>query len=372
MTVHEDPNYFVLFKPKNSPYYYYYVYRYGKKVWRSTGEKTKIKARQAVLKRILNDNILNEKIVYKKFKDFANDFWNYDTCPYIQDKIKRGGHWAKKQSVTKTTQLNKYIMPYFGSLVLEEITAAKVRSWLLNLAEKSGMVNKTCNEVLTNLRLILDEAVVQGFISENEARKVKPLIKGESQRKGTFSVEEIKKLFKPGIWESELARVGCLISAYTGMRLGEIRALTVEQVHEDYIEINASWAEHEGRKCTKSGHSRIAPISKELFNIIKNIAPFKKGLIFTYDGIVPVGDSFFKRWLLKATEKIGIDMKERKISFHSFRYFMNTRLVAANLESEKVRSIIGHESAAMTSHYLLLTTQDMKDVREIQKNAIGI
>lgn len=41
------------------------------------------------------------------------------------------------------------------------------------------------------------------------------------------------------------------------MRMGEIRALTPAQVHDDYIEVNAAWGEYDGRKSTRSAQQVV-------------------------------------------------------------------------------------------------------------------
>ena len=70
--------------------------------------------------------------------------------------------------------------------------------------------------------------------------------------------------------------------------------------------------------------------------------------------------------------KAGIDYEARELSFHSFRHFFNTQVVASGLSGEIVRNIIGHESEEMTDHYLHLNADDLAAVKDIQLKLTGM
>lgn len=73
--------------------------------------------------------------------------------------------------------------------------------------------------------------------------------------------------------------------------------------------------------------------------------------------------------LMQQMEACKIDYKKLGLSFHSFRHFFNTQLVANNVEQNKILAVIGHTSVKMTQHYLHLEASDLKQVRKVQ-NAI--
>ena len=58
------------------------------------------------------------------------------------------------------------------------------------------------------------------------------------------------------------------------------------------------------------------------------------------------------------------------LTFHSFRHFFNSQLVASGVQGELVRAVIGHESEAMTERYLHLQASQMKPIMQVQE-AIG-
>lgn len=89
--------------------------------------------------------------------------------------------------------------------------------------------------------------------------------------------------------------------------------------------------------------------------------------------IIPVfGDKskdfqFISMRLHKVLEANGIDWRAESLSFHSFRHFFNTRLVANGLNGELVRATVGHESQDMTKHYLHLVPSDLNKVMDVAR-----
>ena len=224
---------------------------------------------------------------------------------------------------------------------------------------------------LTLMRQIFSVAVEESIVQTNPASAVKPLAKDKgAKRCVAFTQEQVRLLFSTP-WESNVAEAGCKLAAYTGMRAGEIRALWQEQLHHDHIEVDASFNNNDdGRKCTKSGYSRLVPIADEVRHLIEEIN--SGGLyVFSLNGERPLANSYFEKHLKKRMEECGIIPKEgTRLCFHSFRHFMNSRLLAAGISGEKIRAVIGHEDAEMTEHYAHLEVEDLRQVREVQKMAI--
>ena len=359
--------YFCLMRRSNGIYYYWTYDKFNRRIYRSTGQKTKAKAMEVAMNRHQEGALVDvPKPIYHKFEDYAAHFWDYDTCPVVQDRVRRGGHYSVEGAITNGKVTAKHITPFFQGVLIEAITPRMVENWILRLPQEHKLTNKTCNNLLTVFRQILDAAVSDGIIDRNPAKTVKPLIK-DGKRKGCFSVSQIQELFKTD-WQHTQVRAMCFLASRTGMRLGEVQALTPAQLKEGYIDVNASWADYEGRKTTKSGYGRVVPIDAATERLLRQICPpDEDDLFFTLDGKQPLSASTISKYLKNAMTKAGIDYKTEKLSFHSFRHFFNTRLKAAAIDGEMVRAVIGHESVEMTEHYLHLTAQDMECVRAVQR-----
>ncbi len=350
---------------KNGVYYWWTVID-GRKIQRSTGETSKAKA-EKYLRSLIGEELKR----YEQstlLSTFSKNLFDHETGPIAQRKLLRGHTYTKAHAMAQQTFIDKYVVPELGSMELSKIRPYDIEWWLLNLPKKYKIANKTANNVLSALRQLFQEALIQELITSNPAEHIKPLAKDET-RKGCFTVDQIKRLFAFP-WEHRHAYVACLLAASTGMRLGEVRALTREQVHDGYLVVDASWNDLEGRKCTKSGHARIVPISEGIQKELNAVLP-PEGLIFSYDGRVPMGDKAIALRLYRKMEELGIDRKAENLSFHSFRHYFNTRLVASGIQSVKARAVIGHESEAMTEHYAHLSELDLSEIKRVQREAIG-
>lgn len=358
-------DYFGLYKRENG-IWYYYVYRWGKKVRRSTCETKKADAIRVVLLRRDRGDLLNE-LAHTRFTTFAEycaPFWIWETCPIIRDKIERGGHFSKLLAKTNRQNTDKYLVPAFGHKVLPEISPAMIKVWLRGLPPRFTITPQTANKQLTMLRQILDVAVEERIIPDNPARLVKPLIPKASSR-GCFTPEQVKALFS-GPWGSPKVELMCRLSSLTGMRLGEVRGLCREQVKKDHIVLDRSWAKDEKFKAPKSGRPRIVPIPCFLAEALLSIDSLGE-LIFSKDGERPLDQTSVRYWLRMRMEECGIDWKKESLTFHSFRHFFNTRLLAAGIQGETIRAVIGHEDEKMTQLYGHLSEDDCGRIRVIQE-----
>lgn len=360
---------FTLYQRKNG-YWYYWTYDiFGRRHQRSTRQKNKTKAKIIASERMREGRLIevHKRVPYNLFDEFVRDFYIYEKCPYIQSRLARGYNYSKKQAKSNRYYLENYILPYFSGRVIESITIADINTWLIRLPGEADITNKTANNILTILRQILMVAVEESLITVNPASSVRPLAKSKgAKRVVAFTQEQIRQLFSEP-WKSNVAEVACKLAAYTGMRSGEIRALWQYQLHEGYIEVDSSYNNHDdGRKCTKSGFSRLVPITEEISHLIEKINS-GGSYVFSFDGENPVANSYFDRWLKKRMDECGIKAsKGTRLSFHSFRHFMNSRLIAAGMSGEKIRAVIGHEDAEMTEHYAHLEVEDLSLVRELQ------
>ncbi len=361
-------NHYVMLRRDNG-FWYYYVYRYGKRVYRSTGEKRKADAIDVIHDRLLSDDLLNEQKPAKPltFAEFAEPFWNYETCPIIRDKVERGGHYSKAFARTRRYQMEKYLIPEFGKKCLLEFNTQMLKVYLRSLPARAGLLPQTANKVFCILRQMLDVAVEEKLIPDNPARNVAPLVE-KAEARGCFTKTQINTLFNSE-WDDPYIELACKLSATTGMRMGEVRALSRDQIKDDYILVDRAWAESEGLKTTKSGSARTVPV---LENIRKELLslPQKGDLLFSYNGKVPITGKVILARFKAQMDKCGINYEKENLSFHSFRHFFNTRLIADGIGSEQVRAVIGHESEEMTEHYLHLSSSDLTAIRKVQKTIL--
>lgn len=364
------PGDWCLYKRSSGIWYFYIYMEDGTRKYRSTGKRTKSEAKN-VLTLYLREG--SHAMSYLIFRNYAKGFYDYDKSQYIRSRLARGYSYSRKNAKNNQRALETHIMPYFRDKNIQKITRDDVNRWLLNLPKKADISNKRANDVFNLLQQILDHAVDQGFLQKNVARSVDPLnrIDSKTRKRAAYTLAQVQALFSEP-WGNHHAEVGCRLAAMTGMRMGEIKALSVEQIHDDYISVDRSYSDEDGFKSTKTGWGRIVPIPKSMRADLQTIMP-KSGLVFTYDGKTPWTDRVFTRPLKERMSAKGVLAPEgMSLSFHSFRHFFNTRLLANGVDETKVRAIIGHDTEEMTEHYAHLEASDFSQVAVIQESIFGM
>lgn len=363
-------SHYTLTRASNGVWYYYAYDDSGRRIRRSTMRRSRREAENEIHRRIARGGLLMKpdvnRIARMTFQEFSRPFWVWSECPIIRDKLARGGHYSLDLCLSNRKSMEKHILPYFGPSLLSSITRKDVDRWILSLPQEHGITNSTANKMLSILKQMLNVAVLEGYIPESPAEKIRPLVENPRTR-SAFSRDEVVRLLSLK-WESQGAYVASFIAAFTGMRLGEIRALRVKDVANDHILVRHGWSDASGLKETKSGKVRVVPITERMHSLLISLCRDRKRdeFIFSRDGASPYGDRFFTEPLKQMIGKAEIESAGRVLSFHSFRHFFNTRTVAKGVSGEVLRAVIGHESEEMTDHYLHLSPEDLEPIRHVQ------
>lgn len=378
--MYKDRNHFSIFarkRPDGKKVYYYYCYdEFGKRVKRSTGATSKAKAMDIIAKRIEQDCLVmpdaaTARVQEAKYIDAGEYFLRFygEDCPICQDSALRGK--PIRESIRKAQRriIAKYIAPFFRGKNLRTLSANDIKAWQAEQA-KGPLAVSSVNTYYKTLTKLLNYAVDDGLLSASPAKKIKTLHE-EKKASPVFSTEDIRALFSHE-WDNSLACLACKVAASTGMRQGEIRALTFGCVSDGIIKVALSIASDSFLKSTKSGKTRYCPIYHELEQEILHLKEIRgasdEDYIFTLDNVKPVSACFVSDHLKKELARCGLDSSR---SMHSFRHYFNTMLVANNVSSDLVRNIVGHQSEAMTDRYMHTEIADMADIREVQKKILG-
>lgn len=345
--------------------YYYAVYDdlTGKRVYRSTGEKTKAMAEKYV-RELADEGKLGIKDRSKVLlKDYAKDFFIPGKCPIEKNAHARGRSMTKATLAIRRTSLNEHILPHLGNMPISCITAAHINKWLLELPAKDKISRATANRQMSALSSILDYAVKDGMLRTNPCKNIE-LLGNDTKTRKAFTLEEVKTIIgKEENWPNPMIRTICMVAALTGMRLGEIRALKPDCVSPEAITIKASYSNIDGHKTPKNGRERIAPITEELYKSIMKYNWGDGGYIFRlYKPDKPMSSAWIEKELNRRMERVGIKGK----TFHSFRYFFNTQCMSNNINETALRAVMGHANEEMTKRYLDVESAEFPYFRKVQ------
>ncbi len=154
---------------------------------------------------------------------------------------------------TKRYIIDLKIKPYFEKKILSEITVADVRAWqneLLTYKDKNGKgysptYLKTVNCQLT---AIFNYAMRYYNLQDNPCRKAGAIGKSKGEPKDFWMQEEFND-FLETVSDKPETRMAFLLLYWTGMRIGELLALTYNDINleEKTISINKSYQRLKGK-----------------------------------------------------------------------------------------------------------------------------
>ncbi|MBI9103739.1 MAG: tyrosine-type recombinase/integrase [Spirochaetales bacterium] len=360
--------------------FYYYTYDENNKRTNgfSTGKKTRSAAKAYCFELLRQGKLIPKRGGNLTFKVYATDWWDWDKCEYIAYRSKRRTI-SKSYALTARHTLNKHILPRFGKVPIKTITTYDIEKWQDSFSDM-GLANATARLSLTVLRVMLKEAVRRKLIHTNPAKAVTPL-KNESKVTGILKTSEVEKLFdeknKEKLWPTEILYLGNLLAACTGMRLGEVLGVRGESLKDNYILVDKQFNRTLGLTDTKSHGSREVIIPTNLYKRLQKLSKQNSnGYLFSRNGgTSPIQGDVLRNALQHAMREIGItdeERKERRITFHSWRHYLNTTLRSNNITDAKLRAMVGHANSQMTDHYTHFNPDDYKDIQKVQNKIIKI
>lgn len=163
---------------------------------------------------------------------------------YLEDKKE---HSKASSYETKECRINNWILPYFADKPVDSITPSDIRKWQ---AELKNAVHSRNNKLspgylqilVTELSSVFHFAVRFFGLSANPCTVAGNMI-GKKQKSLNFWIKEDFDKFIDTFEESDPYRVAYLTLYYTGMRIGELLALTPADIdfENNLISINKTY-----------------------------------------------------------------------------------------------------------------------------------
>jgi integrase len=251
-------------------------------------------------------------------------------------------------------RLRDYLLPDLGEKLLEDVTPHDVARIKLALQE-AGRSASTVKQVLALIRQIINYSRTRGWhTGENPVRKVK-MPKINNQRVRYLSDEEEAEFFAEAAKVSKDLHDMCLVSLYSGLRMGEVFALQQMDVDLGRKSILVRGLDHE--RGPKSGYNRTVPISDRIEALLKErcaIAQDASALLFPKeDGSMRIetGSTFYTV-LRHLGWNDGITDRRLKMVPHVLRHTFASRLIRKGVALPVVQKLLGHSTIQMTMRYV--------------------
>ena len=259
--------------------------------------------------------------------------------------------------------LNKIKNSLLGDMKIQKVTYREIQLFYNSITNLS---NSYIEKINILLNLIFNESLKRDYIYKNPMINViVPKSEKETKEVDAFSIDEQKQLIN-AIQDDKYKNI-YTIAMFSGMRIGEILALTPDDIdfENDEIHITRSLTRDKNSnvilgKSTKTYNSkRNIPITSlfknELEDAIKNMQPNQYNLIFTTRNQTLFSaaniNCFFKRLCTKNKIKLEKNSKgklESKVNMHMLRHTYATRCIESGMPAHILQKLLGHKNVSTT------------------------
>ncbi|MBN9294432.1 MAG: site-specific integrase [Flavobacteriia bacterium] len=279
----------------------------------------------------------------------------------------------KKQYVKKSTfsayvlLIENHLLPIFGSL--QEIEEQQVQKFVFQKLEQ-GLSQKSIKDILIVLKMVLKFGAKNKWISYEPFEIQYPTIR-ESQHVEVLSKTHQKKVMNYIQEHFTFRNLGVYICLSSGMRIGEICALTWEDIDTDngIIHVRKTiqriYVIEDGKRRTellldtpKTKNSiREIPMSRDLLRMLK---PFKKIVnpnffVLTNDA-KPTEPRTYRSYYKNLIKNLEIP----EIKFHGLRHSFATRCIESKCDYKTVSVLLGHSNISTTLNLYVHPNMEQK------------
>lgn len=279
--------------------------------------------------------------------------------------------WLASLGHVKATTLERYtsvaykhVLPRWGDHNLDKLSHLAVSTWLTEL-HAGGQSAASIQKIHRVLSLILDSAVREGRLPRNVAQGIQlPRVARKEHPYLTHAQVDdlahecgfpstVSKHRPPAERENETNRLVVLFLAYTGVRWGEMAALTVRNLNLETrrATIATSVTPVQGKglvwSTPKSGKRRDVPIPRFLAEDLRRHIASKHPDEIVFTGVrggAVMRVATFRRPFDAAAEAIGVP----GLRIHDLRHTAASLAIASGAEVKVVQQMLGHTSATMT------------------------
>lgn len=313
---------------------------------RKTKQKTKVK------------QIERELIaaVERKIAEKVTPRWKDVVSSYVEDARARGLAEVTIYNTQKCVEAATF--EKWGSRLVTEITTQDIR----NLIQVEFKDNAPSHQraMLKYLRQVFTYALENGYLQRDPVPKLAFRV-GDKIKK-VLTEDQVKTLLRTAKsmnWEWYPHVTMCL---YTGLRNGELYALTWDRVSLDQrqIIIDRSWCSKGGFKSTKSGDDRVIEIAPNLVPLLKELKlkSYGESFVLPHMREWEIGEQArqLRRFL------VGIGLPE--IRFHDLRATWATLLLSKGVAPAKVMMMGGWKDMKTMMIYMRKTGIDIKGMTD--------
>lgn len=323
-----------------------------KKYVNKQGFKSKSAARKALMS--LQEEIDNPESKSTMTFDELTEIW-----------LKGYEKGVQGSTLLKTKRnIQNHISPTIGHYQIRDLTPLIVQKFADQWSEKL----KYSSKIVGLVRNILNYAVKYGYIKMNPAELVTtPKVKREAKKeKDFYNKDELKELMQYVYDTDDIDIITTFrLLAFTGVRKGELLALTWDDFRGNTLDINKAvtrdeFGEHIGP--TKNGPSeRLISLDPETVNILEELHDTYPKTKYILESSVGswISPTQPRKWLLQILRDNNTKLKPIRI--HGFRHTHASLLFESGLSLKQVQHRLGHKNLKVTMDTYVHITEHAVD-----------
>ncbi|MCI8589717.1 MAG: site-specific integrase [Clostridiales bacterium] len=282
----------------------------------------------------------------------------------FEEYVKAKSRELRESTLDKSKRIvNQHILPTLGNISLDKLTRPVLQKWKIEIEDKN-LALKTRQNTYTALRSLLNYAVSMEYIPKNplvslgnfkDANATRPEINYYTPEEFIQFIEAARTCAQEkGIAEWDYY-VFFNIAFYTGLRKGEIYALTWNDIQQDSLEVKRSitqklkGADRETPPKNKSSY-RTLQLPKPLITVLdehkkrcKKVSGFKNSDKIC-GGKRCIRDTSLQNKNKHYAELAGV----KTIRIHDFRHSHASLLANEGINIQEIARRLGHAKIEMT------------------------
>lgn len=276
--------------------------------------------------------------------------------------MKEKSIFLKESTIVRYQNLLKlYLIPEFGKCALEDLTYIRINGFSEKLlhnggCDGKGLSPKMVSDILSLLHCIFRYAGSKGFFIP--AADINLPIKQNKKQIRVFSLEEQNKLCKYLKENGEYADIGILLCLFTGLRIGELCALTWQDISMEektvFVHQTMQRLQIDGNNEKKTAvlistpkspcSVRQIPIPNEIFEVLDKYRTLPNAFLLTGVSSKYIEPRTMQYYFKKILKKCKIE----DASFHTLRHTFATRCVEVGFDIKSLSEILGHANVNIT------------------------
>lgn len=330
-----------------------------KSIYGKTRAEVKDKLNEAIF------NIGNNKYTENSKYTLLDIVNKYNEDDYKANIVAEVGYLRRKETAKIIEKMS------IANKTIQKINATMINDELLNYTYYS---NSVITKIFNMLSASFNKAVLMNIINNNPFNTKGLIIKPKSIKTTkvieALTIEEQKKLIDYINNHSDMYTDIILISLYSGMRIGEILALSTNDIDlgNKILHINKSLTkDSEGKiiigKSTKTKKgTRDIPLTNFILEPITKSLKSQNEQLFLYNGKL-INPSVVNCHFKRICKNAGI---EKSVNTHMLRHTYATRCIEAGMNVAVLSKLLGHADIETTLNTYTSVFNKFKD-DEIQK-----